>query len=373
MNLQRSAQPMSGGWRLGELGGVEIRIDFSLLLITFFVAFTLATQVFPRSVIGISPVGGWLAGGIGSLLLVVSILWHEMAHVLTAQYYKLPVSRVVLNILGGQAHLSREPERAEHEFLIAAAGPLSSLLLAVFFRFLSFLPGLAGLTCDWLSTVNLTLAIFNMLPGFPLDGGRVLRAAVWGYTGSYRRATQIASRAGQVVAALIVLVALWMFTTRGAFLSAVLIGFMGLYLYRLSYVNYLLAGGGKPVISPSKMSVRRVMRFNVPILEPNLPLAMFVWRYLDFARDQAFPVMVNGSLVGMISLSEIVPIDRLEWGRVKVGDRMIPRAKLVLLGPEQDLQSALAALDRADLNHAPVYEGDSFVGMLNRRDIVYRT
>jgi len=119
--------------------------------------------------------------------------------------------------------------------------------------------------------------------------------------------------------------------------------------------------------------VRRVTRFNAPIIEPSLPLALLAWKYLDQARDQAFPVMQNGQLLGMITGAECEQIPRLEWGKVRVRELMIPREKLVLISANDDLQTAMHALESAQLNHAPVFDGTAFIGMLNRRDIVYRT
>jgi predicted transcriptional regulator len=119
--------------------------------------------------------------------------------------------------------------------------------------------------------------------------------------------------------------------------------------------------------------VRAVTRFNVPIIDPNMPLAILAWKYMDNNRDQAFPVMQEGVLVGMVALAHIDHIPRLEWGRHKVGAHMLPREKLVMVRTFDDIQTALAALDGAKLDHALVFDTEGFVGMLNRRDIVYRT
>ncbi|HRE49764.1 MAG TPA: site-2 protease family protein, partial [Aggregatilineales bacterium] len=277
-----------------------------------------------------------------------------------------------LNIFGGQAQITREPERPEHEFWIALAGPLSSLFLAVFFQVAAWLPGIAGVACGWLSAVNMTLAIFNLLPGFPLDGGRVLRALLWWRWGSYRRATTAASRAGQWVAGGIMLFGFAIFV-QGGVISAVLIAMTGFYLYTLSLLSYRTVGGGMPLTKPADLSVQRVMRSHIPIIDPDMRLAIFAWRYLDHAHDQAFPVMVGDALQGMITLAQIEHLPRLEWGKHRVGEYMIPREQLILVGVEDDLETTLKALDTGKVNHAPVYAGEQFVGMLNRRDIIYRT
>lgn len=120
-------------------------------------------------------------------------------------------------------------------------------------------------------------------------------------------------------------------------------------------------------------SVRRVMRFNVPIIEPGTPLAILAWRYMDHAPDQAFPVMQGGDLVGMVTATEVDKFPRLDWGKIKVEQSMLPREKLCIIAPDDDLETALAALEAKGLNHAPVFDAGQLVGMLNRRDIVYRT
>src|SRR5262249_30764779 len=150
---------------------------------------------------GSSPFISWVVGLFTSIIFIGSILWHEMAHSLVAQHYHIPVAQIVLYLFGGVAQITRDPERPSQGFWIAIAGPLSSFVLAVVFGLFSGLPGLAGAACSWLALTNLTLALFNLLlPGFPLDGGRVLRSFLWWRSGSYQTATRQASRVGQGVA-----------------------------------------------------------------------------------------------------------------------------------------------------------------------------
>lgn len=357
------------GWRAGQIGGVEIRLDVSLIFIAFFVAFVLASRIFPLREPGLSPAIYWLVGLFTAVVFIGSVLWHEMAHALVAMRYHIPVIKIVLHLFGGVAQIARDPERPSQEFWIAIAGPISSLVLAAIFGLLSGLPGLPGAASGWLATINLTLALFNLLPGFPLDGGRVLRALIWKVTGSYRRSTRLTSRIGQGVAGLFAVFGLFLML-RGGLFDGVWFLLIAAFIYAAATATYRMTGRG-PL--PLQTPVRRVMRFNVPIIEPSLPLALLAWRYLDHNRDQAFPVMERGVLVGMISAVEVDPIPRLEWGRVRVRDRMIPRDRLVMVRTYDDLQSALEALDAAQMNHALVFDSEAFVGMLNRRDIVYRT
>lgn len=365
-NIRRGLIPQ--GWRIGEIGGVEVRVDVSLLFIAFFVTFILATRVFPFE----APGGGlllyWLAGLLGSAIFIGSILWHEMAHALLAMRYGIPVVQIVLHLFGGVAQIAREPERPGQEFEIAIAGPLSSMFLAILFGLLGGMGGIVGSLCSWVSAINLTLALFNLLPGFPLDGGRVLRALLWRLGGSYRKATQQASRVGQGMAILFVLFGVWMIL-QGLWFNGIWFMLIAAFLYSAATASRRMTAGSLNM----QASIRRVMRYQVPVVEPALPLALLAWRYLDHARDQAFPVMHSGELVGLVSALEVDRVPRLDWGRVRVAEVMLPRERLVMLSPHDDLQAAMQKMDAVRVDHAPVFEAGQLVGMVNRRDIVYRT
>ncbi|MEP7284693.1 MAG: site-2 protease family protein [Chloroflexota bacterium] len=358
-----------GGWSIGRINGIEIKLNPSLILVALLVTFSLAARILPRTVPGMPSGVYWFTGLLVSIIFIGSILWHELAHALVAMHYHIPVVQIVLHLFGGVAQIARDPERPGQEFWIAIAGPISSMSLAIGFGMLSILGNVAGAACGWLAIVNLTLALFNLLPGFPLDGGRVLRAILWQIGGSYRQATRQASRVGQVMAVLFLLIGFIEAFNRDTFNSLWFV-LIAAFLYGTASMSYRMAKGASlPMTTP----VRRVMRFNVPVIEPAMPLAILAWKYLDQARDQAFPVMDGDSLVGMITAIEVDRIPRLDWGKFKVEQTMLPREKLCVIAPEDNIQAALTALEAAGINHAPVFEADRFVGMLNRRDIVYRT
>jgi Zn-dependent protease len=356
---------------IGYIGGIAIKLDSSLLLLAILLTAGAAFGLLPTEAPGYSVVVYIIAGLLIATFFIASILWHEMAHVLLAQQFRLPVVQVVLYLFGGMAQIGRDPERPSHEFLIAIAGPISSAILAAFFGLIGRTGGLAGAAAGYLGSVNLTLAVFNLLPGFPLDGGRVLRAALWQLQGSYTRATRQASRAGQGVAILLGLFGLL------SFFSGVLGGINGLWLIMVALFLYQAASQtfrmARAAPMPLATTVQRVMRQNAPPVAPNLPLAIFAWRFYDHAPDQAFPVIDGALLVGMLSAVELAPVPRLEWGTYKVRDLMRPSADLPIIAPDDDLKQALAALDTAKLDHAPVVSDGQVVGMLNRRDITYRT
>ena len=356
-------------WRAAAIGGVEIRIDASLGFIFFLVAYIIGARVLPLQAPGYSALAYLLMGLFTAVIFVTSIVWHEVAHALVALHFRIPVTRIVLHIFGGVAHIARDPERPIQEFLVAVAGPASSMALAAGFSALSNLSPLTGPAFAWLSFINLTLALFNLLPGFPLDGGRILRAALWRVGGSYRRATRQASRIGQYMAAGFVGLALLM-VLEGLLFNAIWFGLIAAFLYSTATASFRAAASHS---LPLEAPVRRVMRFNVPLIETTTPLAILAWRYLDQASDQAFPVFESGHFVGLITVVQAEQVPRLEWGKTRAGQVMLPASEISILSPYDALGAALQAMDAAGLEHAPVFEGGRFVGMLNRRDIVYRT
>ena len=357
---------------IGYFDGIAIRLDGSVLLLALFVTVSAAVGWLPSVAPGQSPL---LYGAVGLLiafLFIGSILWHEMAHVIIARQYRLPVVQVVLYLFGGMAQIGRDPERPEHEFLIAIAGPVSSAILAAFFDLIGRSSSLVGAAAFYLGSINLTLAVFNLLPGFPLDGGRILRAVLWQIEGSYTRASRQAARAGQIVA-----MGLGLYGVLSLF-GGILGGINGLWLLLVALFLYRAAAQTfrmvRPAPLPSDSSVRRVMRQNAPVVAPELPLAIFAWRFFDHAPDQAFPVVDDArQLVGMVSALEMASVPRLEWGTYKVQDIMRPQAELPLIGPDDDIRQAATALDTARIDHAPVLADGQVIGMLNRRDITYRT
>ncbi|MCC7210049.1 MAG: M50 family metallopeptidase [Anaerolineae bacterium] len=356
-------------WRAASIGGIEIRIDASLAFVFFLVAYIVGARVLPYQSPGYTAFVYLLVGLSAAVIFIASIVWHELAHALVALHFRIPVMRIVLHLFGGVAHISRDPERPAQEFLVAVAGPASSLALAGLFSALSNLSDLTGPAFAWLALINLTLALFNLLPGFPLDGGRILRAALWRMGGSYRRATRQASRIGQFMAGGFVALALFMLVD-GLLFNAVWFGLIAAFLYSAATASFRSAASRS---LPLEAPVRRVMRFNVPVIEASTPLAIVAWRYMDQAADQAFPVFEAGRFVGLIAAAQAEQIPRLEWGKTRAGQVMLPASEICVLSPNDALGAALQAMDAAGLEHAPVFEGGRFTGMLNRRDIVYHT
>jgi Zn-dependent protease len=228
---------------LGKIFGIEIGIHYSWFIIAALITFSLSDH-FRAINSGWSNSVVWGAAGLTALLFFASLLAHELSHSLMARARKLPVNRITLFALGGVSVIEKEPPNALTEFLVTIVGPLTSVVLGFVLRGLAYslgqdpeaTPGLAILY--WLGYINISLGIFNMLPGFPLDGGRVLRSVIWGATHNLERATRIASRVGQIIAILFILTGIYQFF-RGAGLGGLWISFIGWFLLQSAGANYL--------------------------------------------------------------------------------------------------------------------------------------
>src|SRR5260221_3213409 len=265
------------GLTLGWVGDIEIKINVSLFFIALLVTLSLALGILPRSAPGANSAFYWVAGLLTAFIFIGSILWHELAHSLVAIHYHIPVIQIILYLFGGVAQIARNPERPAQEFWIAIAGPVSSLLLAALFWMLSALHGLPGAACAWLAVVNLTLALFNLLPGFPLDGGGVLRSILWQFGASLRQAIRKASRVGQGMAVLFVLFGLWQ-SLQGNLFNGIWFILIGAFLYSAATVSYRSASGESLAMDAP---VRRVMRSNMPTGEASMAVALPASRHLD--------------------------------------------------------------------------------------------
>jgi Zn-dependent protease/CBS domain-containing protein len=355
--------------RLGKLLGIELRLDYSWFLIFLLLTWSLAGHYLMVN-------AGWSAGVrlslalVTALLFFASVLAHEYGHSLVARRLGVGVERITLFIFGGMAHLKGEPKRARDEFLIAVAGPLVSLGLALVFEVLLGLArpqGLAGLVAVsfWLRNINLALALFNLIPGFPLDGGRVLRAVLWAATGNLERATRTASLVGQGVAFVFVAFGLWQLL-RGSWVNGLWTAFIGWFLYRAATshleqlsLQELLRG----------VPVREVMLSDCPRIDPGMRVAALVEHVMGSGR-RCFPVLSEQRLVGLVTLHQIKALGRDQWAQTSVAEVMIPAAALLTSEPDEDVSSALERMVSADVNQLPVLAADQFVGMVTREGIL---
>lgn len=382
---------MHSGIHIGRIFGINIYIDWSWIFIFLLVTWNLGAGVFPD----LHPQWGtalvWGTAIIASLLFFASVLAHELAHSIVAKSQGIPVSNITLFLFGGVSNIQREPTSPTAEFVMAIVGPLTSLVLGVIFLFLSgtMATGLSVLSGDpagalaqlnplstlllWLGPINILLAIFNLIPGFPLDGGRVLRSILWAITKNLQVATRWASWVGQVVAWLFIIAGISMifgisipFFGTG-FISGLWLAFIGWFLnsaavqsYRQLVIEDLLGG----------VSVTQLMRANTPTVTSSLPVSALVHDHIMGTDERAFAVVDNDRLVGLVCIEDVRKAQRAQWDTTTVNQIMTPLSQLVIATQSEDASKALNDLAGRDVNQLPVVEGGRLVGMLRRSDII---
>jgi Zn-dependent protease len=360
---------MNSRVKLGRIGGIPIGLNSSWFLVFGLLTWSLASGFFPETYADLPTAAYWLLGGLTSLLFFGSVLVHELAHAFFALRNGTPVRGITLFFFGGVAQIEGEPRSAGAEFRMAIAGPLASLALALSFGGLWLInqnvPYLA-LPSIWLAQINLTLAVFNLIPGFPLDGGRVLRALVWRVTGSLDKATRIATSAGQLVA--LGLISLGVFNMLGGFLANGLwLIFIGLFLKNAAASSQAQSNLEQTLRG---VTVGQVMEREYPQVPGLLPVSQLVEDQVLNDGHSWFFVTENGEPRGLLSLRDIKAIPQRKWRYLTAGDVMIPLEHLIRVAPDVELVEALRLMDAANVAQAPVVEEDKTVGALSREQVL---
>jgi Zn-dependent protease len=362
--------PAGSSLRIGTVRGIELRIHFSWLLAAGLMIWSLADGYFPELYPGWSAMTYYSAAVVAALLLFVSVVLHEFGHALTAQRRRVPVRSITLFIFGGVATIEREPDRPRDEFWIAAMGPVVSAALAVACLFLGVvvepLSAPLGAIALYLGVTNGLLVAFNLIPGFPLDGGRILRAIIWGLTGNQRRATTIAATTGQIAAYLLIV---WGVSR--------LIGgdlFGGLWT---AFIGWFLANAGAEARQGAAIqdalvgvTVADLVREAPPVVGPDIPLDELVYRHILASGERAYLVVADDQLGGLITLTDVMKYRQEEWDNLSVAAAMTPAWKLRTIGPDRPIEEALRLLAAEDLNQLPVIAGGRAAGLLSRAAIV---
>jgi Zn-dependent protease/predicted transcriptional regulator len=308
------------------------------------------------------------------LLFFASVLFHELSHSAVARAYKIPVVSITLFVFGGVARIGREPSKAIQEFNIAIAGPIASLFLAAaFFGLTLFFPysTMPGALATWLWETNASLAVFNLLPGFPLDGGRILRAIVWGFTKDFTRATKIAAGSGKLVAYGMIVIGAWISLSRGQWQSGLWLAFIGWFL-----LNAAQESVAQIAIRETLTGLRAadVMSHEVPTIARDISLEDYGQEALRTGR-RCHLVTTDDRLVGMMNVHLLNSVPRDEWANTSVQAVMIPRDKILWATPEEPLLALLERLLAADVNQMPVVDGGEnggahIIGMVTRDSIL---
>jgi Zn-dependent protease/CBS domain-containing protein len=354
---------------LGRILGIPIGLDYSWFLIFALLTWSLATSYFPKEFTGWPVAQYWIAGAVTVILMFGSVLLHELGHSVVALRYKIPVRSITLFVFGGVAQIGAEPPSAIAEFWIAIAGPITSFALALFFALLQPLVStLAPLLAiaKYLAYINGTLGLFNLIPGFPLDGGRVFRAIIWGTTHSLRRATLIAATLGRFIAYGFIGLGVWQMFS-GNFGNGLWIAFIGWFLETAASsqihqqtIHDLLAGH----------HVADAMHNNYTTVAPDTTLQQLVTEHILGSGRRSLLVKQDDRFLGLLTLHNVKDIPSSAWLTTTAAQAMIPVAQLKLIKPDAELSDALGEMDRDGVNQLPVMAGAQFLGMLGRDDVI---
>ncbi|MBY0396595.1 MAG: site-2 protease family protein, partial [Thermoleophilia bacterium] len=330
---------------------------------------TLSEGIFPSTNPGIDDAAYFPMAVVAALLFFASILLHELGHAVQARRDGMEIDGITLWLFGGVARFTGMFPSAGAEFRIAVAGPMVSLALGGAFVGLGAVPGLpepVEAVCAWLGFINLALLVFNLLPALPLDGGRVLRAALWARAGDFARATRQAAGAGRVLSYVLIGLGIAMFVFQGTF-SGAWLAFIGWFLLQAS------AAESRALLARAALEglrVRDLMVADPVTASPDLSLGDFMDRTVWTHRFTTYPVVDDGRAVGLIPFRCVAEVPREDWAVRRVADCMVPTARVAVVAPDDDLTDALALLQESELNRALVLVGDRLVGLLSITDVV---
>jgi len=360
------------GVTLLKLFGFEVKIDWSWLILAGLITWTLAQGMFPAQVQGLPGWAYWVMGALGALGILFSIVAHEFSHSLVARRYGIPIRQITLFVFGGVAQMDEESRSPRAELYMAAAGPMTSALIG----FLFWGVVLAGQQAGWpasvtgvlgyMRTINFILAIFNLVPAFPLDGGRILRALLWKWLKDVRRATRIASSIGSIFG--IALIVFGIFSLfRGNFIGGIWWVLIGLFLRSASQGSYrkLLATEtlrGEPV--------KRFMSTEVVTVGPQSTVQELVQDYVYRHHHKMFPVVRDGTLEGCVTTREIREVPREEWDRKTVREIAADCTADNTVSSRADTTEALAKMNRTGLSRLMVVDEGKLEGVIALKDIM---
>jgi Zn-dependent protease len=360
---------VSSSFTLGRIAGIQIGINWSWLVVLVLLVWSLASGVFPSQNPGLSDGVYFAMAVVAALLFFASLLAHELGHALQARREAMEIDGITLWLFGGVAKFRGRFPSAGAEFRIAVAGPLVSLVIGVVFMAVAIvlrLPAAVDGVFAWLGYINLVLLVFNLLPALPLDGGRVLRSALWAAKDDFGRATRIAAGIGRGFGYLFIAGGLALFIFANAFSGA-----------WLAFVGWFLLGAASAEVRDlavrealGGLRVRDLMVPDPVTVPPDLSLGELVDAVVWQRRYTTYPVVEDGRVIGLLPFRCVAEVPRAEWDSRTVRDCMIPRERVPVLDPDEELVDALADLTETDVNRAVVVEDGRLVGFLSVTDLV---
>ncbi len=360
-----SSSLRKGSLKIATIAGIPIWVHFSWLIIFGLVTWSLSSHFFPKAAPDLPILAYWVKGVLAALLLFGSVLIHELSHSLVAQKFGVRIKSITLFVFGGVASMKEEPRHPRAEFWIAIAGPLASFILSVFFFILALNTGGRVKTLFlYLAQINLILGIFNLIPGFPMDGGRVLRSIIWKLKGNYFAATLKASSWGQRIAILIILFGFLSILNGGP--GGLWLMLIGWFLYSTAQASYRQATLQEIL---SGVKVKDIMVTDLKTISPEISIEQAVNEYFLRYGYGGFPVIDAGKFLGIVTLKEIKNIPKEEWRQRTVSDIYVPHDHKWEVTKEDDVTRALELMIKEDKGRLAVKEKGELIGLITRNGI----
>ena len=358
--------------KIFSLLGFEVRVDLSWIVLAVLVTWSLARGVFPDYFENLPERTYWFMGAVGALGLFLSIIFHELSHSLIARKFGIPMKGITLFIFGGVAEMTEEAPDAKAEFWMAIVGPASSLFLgAMFFAIWRYgeragwpVPAVGVLF--YLAWINVALAVFNLIPAFPLDGGRLLRAVLWGFRKNLQWATRITSRLGSGFGILLIALGLY-FIIQGQFIGGIWWFLIGMFVRSAAQTSY------QQLLTRKALEGEMVSRFMVtnPVtVPPATSLQQLVDHYIYRHHFKMYPIVEDGRLTGCVTLRQLKEVPHDQWNRVTVREVARPCSPAMNIPPDTDALQALSIMNRTGSSRLMVVEGDRLVGIIALKDLL---
>lgn len=356
----------SGSLKIATVLGIPIKVHFSWLIVFGLISWSLSTFYFPEAVPELPARLYWITGIIASLTLFLSVVLHELAHSFIALRYKLSIINITLFIFGGVAQMKGEPSHPDAEFKIAIAGPLTSFFLAFSFFALSLLAEnlIAKALFQYLAKLNLILGIFNLIPGFPMDGGRIVRAYIWNKTGDFFYATRKASNYGQKIAFFFVVLGL--FSLFAGVPSGLWLMIVGWFLYSAAQSSYQQASLQETL---NGIQVKDIMVRDIVSMPSDITIDTAVYDFFLRYGFGGFPVMNGDILYGFVTLKEIKDIPRERWNEVIVSKIYKPHDNKLEISEKDSAMKALELMINEDAGRLVIKDNDKLIGLITRNGI----
>lgn len=358
------------GIPLGKIFGIALKLHYSWFVIFVLITWGLVAGYFPVTYPHWSQVTSILAGIIASLLFFGSVLAHELMHSVIAQKDGIPVHSITLFIFGGVSQISEEPRRPQDEFRMAFAGPLTSLVLGIIFlaiwQFWKNAPEMVVAISSWLGWINVILAGFNLIPGFPLDGGRVLRSILWWRSGDLRKATKNASTVGRAIGYLFIFAGVFLIFS-GNWLNGIWLALIGWFLQNAAAGSYRQIAL-QDILKGHK--AHEVMVKECDVISPDMSVQTLVNDNVLSQGKRCFPVVKEGRVWGLVTLHNVKAIPRETWGSKNVHEIMTPFDKLKTVKPETELYAVLKLILEENVNQVPVVSDGKISGIISRENIL---